>query len=336
MSILTNVPGTLLGPLTTTWTIPQSCTVNFQLCSTCSSLFQGQKCVTELDQRGSPLQDNYKCWPPAARDVDTPQHPLVGWGFYSPGVACPSAYTSACTAIYDEQPEWDNQFLLRPGETAVGCCPEGFSCTNSNGNKCVATATTTMDVPTAKCSGTDMFGSKLATLTPDIVTSANSGNSELVPVERTMTLFAPLFQLNHQSTDLETATSRPTSTLLPTQSPSVDESLGGDDNGQGLSAVAKLSIGLGVGALILLLAGLALGLVLRKRKQRKAGPVGSMGALDNRDSNKMAYIKEPWQQSFSSGGSGRSELYGNAGTLGRHELADTQKPVELPGWEMTK
>ncbi|KAF4996930.1 hypothetical protein FDECE_12253 [Fusarium decemcellulare] len=331
MSILTDVAGTLLGPLTTTYSIPQSCTVNFQLCSTCSSLFQGQKCVTDLDDRGSPLQDNYKCWPPAAPNVDAPQHPLVGWGFYSPGLACPTGYTSACTAIYNQQPDWDNQFRLRPGETAVGCCPEGFQCTNSNGNKCVAMATAPTIVPTAECSGTDMFGSTLATLAPDMVTRRESGSRRFVTVERTMTLWAPLFQLNFQSTDLNITTA--TSTIAP--KPTFDESTnegkdGNQEQGEkevGLSSTARLAIGLGIGAVIAILAGLVLWFAIRKRKQRLA----AMSETQlSRDSDKFAYRKSTAPGSLSSDSSGRHELYGNFSTFGRWELGDTQKPVELP------
>lgn len=133
MSVITSAIGTILGPLTTSWSIPPSCTVNLQPCPTCDDvLFQGQRCAIEDDEdadddRGAPtgtLQDDPECWPPTTSDVPNPQHPLRGWGFYSPGLACPTGYVSACTAVHGSTADWDIQFRLTAGETAIGCCPE--------------------------------------------------------------------------------------------------------------------------------------------------------------------------------------------------------------------
>lgn len=113
----TSEVGTLLGPLTTAWTMPPSCSVFAATCSTCTNVYQGQHCVTGA------AQDNTDCWPPANSRVASKGYPFLGWGFYSPGVACPTGYTAACTAVYGERPEWPIQFNLFPGETAIGCCP---------------------------------------------------------------------------------------------------------------------------------------------------------------------------------------------------------------------
>lgn len=113
----TNQAGVYLGPLTTSWSMPASCSLHFSPCSTCQEGFRGQACAS-----GAP-QDHAGCWPPTIEGVATRNPPYVGWGFYSPGLACPTGYTSACTAIHGEFPEWNIQFTLRPGETAIGCCP---------------------------------------------------------------------------------------------------------------------------------------------------------------------------------------------------------------------
>jgi hypothetical protein len=70
------------------------------------------------------ITDNSACWPPVTRGAGTAPRPLHGWGYYSPGLACPSGYTTACTAEHGGRSEWEVQFNLVAGETAIGCCPE--------------------------------------------------------------------------------------------------------------------------------------------------------------------------------------------------------------------
>ncbi|KAI9163633.1 hypothetical protein HJFPF1_05254 [Paramyrothecium foliicola] len=297
MAVRTGEAGVLIGALTTAWSIPQSCTVNFVVCSTCIGLYQGQKCLAEPDPNNgdSQLQDNYECWPPRNTRVNRPpSHPLVGWGFYSPGLACPTGYVSACTAEYDRRPEWDIQFNLRPSETAIGCCPEGFTCTNRFGNTCMQVATDGMEVLTATCSGTNMAGSAMATLSSDTITITDSASSETV-TERTYTMWAPMFQLNFQSTDVETTTSsgpRPGSTQKPpagstsepTAASTTSEPLPSSDSqtsSGGLSTGAAAGIGAGVAvaaiAALLLIAFLIWRRRRRHRESRLHGSSGSSG-----------------------------------------------------------
>ncbi len=113
----TGEAGTLLGPMTTAWSAPASCSVHVVNCPSCRNGYQAQHCVSGA------AQDYTGCWPPALPRAGTPTYPYLGWGFYSPGVACPTGYTAACTAEYGAEPEWPIQFVLFPGETAIGCCP---------------------------------------------------------------------------------------------------------------------------------------------------------------------------------------------------------------------
>jgi len=117
----TGKAGTNLGPLTTQWSMPASCSVYVPPCSTCGQGFAGQHCV---DSGGGQAQDTAGCWPPRVSGVQDAQWPMLGWGFYSPGIACPTGYTAACTAVYGKVAGWQIEFNLRAGETAVGCCPE--------------------------------------------------------------------------------------------------------------------------------------------------------------------------------------------------------------------
>lgn len=369
MATLTGQAGPLIGPLTTMWSMPATCTVNFQVCSTCSNAFQGQRCVTDVDARGSPLQDNFRCWPPAAPGVEPPAHPLVGWGFYSPGLLCPTGYTAACSATQGGTSDWDMQFSLRPKETAVGCCPEyvcscsgiqskglfdvlmrlfcrGFGCTNSNGNKCVAIATTTIEAPTAQCLGTDMINSVLATLTADVVTITGRSGTALLRKDRTMSLWAPMFQLVHQSSDVETTpTPMPASSNLPgEESEDVsegEESQSTDGSEGGLPIPARVGIGIGISFAILLFLAAPIWMFWIRWRRRS-----DQCSIDDAHLYPATHIHEKDSslhfRSNLSHGSTTPELYSNGGIIGktgvyevsstavRAELSIIEQPVELP------
>jgi hypothetical protein len=128
MATITGAAGVLLGPLTTTWSAPSYCNYWMWPCATCDVAYQAQTCLPVGDEgpdQGG-VGDAQGCWPPTNTKVliQKPTQPFAGWGFYSPGLACPTGYRSACAAVYGERPEWPIQFTLNEGETAVGCCPE--------------------------------------------------------------------------------------------------------------------------------------------------------------------------------------------------------------------
>ena len=116
-----------LGPLTTTWIPPAQCTVfgPFGNSVSAPNYYLGQDCS------GGAPHDATSCWPPA---LVTNSFPAVlnGYGYYSPGVICPTGYYSACaqdhahsrlTGSLSDLASFDFQFALTDGETAVGCCP---------------------------------------------------------------------------------------------------------------------------------------------------------------------------------------------------------------------
>ncbi|KAK5995451.1 hypothetical protein PT974_03858 [Cladobotryum mycophilum] len=242
----TNLSGTNLGPLTTTWTMPETCSLFMPPCSTCSQAFRAQSC--DSASNGSP-RDNTACWPPAKPGVTSPSWPFFGWGFYSPGLACPSGYTSACTAIYNQRPDWDTQFKLFEGETAVGCCPPGFACTNVNGNTCMLTVTKSTNVPTAYCDATDITDAGTYTFDSFYDKSSTLSGGTVTWQKQTMTLYAPMFQLNFKHPP------------APSNKPTKKES--------GLSGGAKAGIGIGVALGVLAVIGSVAMLLLRRRKHEK-------------------------------------------------------------------
>src|ERR1700712_444113 len=101
-----------LGPLTTTFKAPDYCNnivVNSN-CPACDYGWQAQTCAN----RGVVPVDDSACWP--VRTADPPTitggPALHGWGFYSPGIICPSGYTSACASTVGQDEGFDFQFRL--------------------------------------------------------------------------------------------------------------------------------------------------------------------------------------------------------------------------------
>ena len=89
------------------------------------NFYLGQDCLS-----GAP-RDVTTCWPPA---LVTKSYPSIlnGYGYYSPGLICPSGYTTACaqdlsnsklTGFLSSLKSFSFQFGPVEGETAVGCCP---------------------------------------------------------------------------------------------------------------------------------------------------------------------------------------------------------------------
>ncbi|KAK4202965.1 hypothetical protein QBC40DRAFT_34570 [Triangularia verruculosa] len=204
---------TNLGPLTTIFTPPAECTVAvgagrggllgnlFGGGDDWSTAYLGQAC-----SRNRAI-DNTACWPTTTAGAESKEAPLSGWGFYSPGLHCPGGYATACMATGGSNggSEWPVQFRLLAGETAAGCCPSGYACANVNGQTCIQVVTSSA-IPTATCDGTkrDNFGFQTV---PDVEASITA-----------VSLFAPMIQINWQSSDRPVTTTSSTSDMGPTAS----------------------------------------------------------------------------------------------------------------------
>ncbi|KAB5549501.1 hypothetical protein GE09DRAFT_1174419 [Coniochaeta sp. 2T2.1] len=188
---------TILGPLTTVFTPPPACTVAVgQVDGGLLGLgllgggpagnfaFLGQTCNT-----GQPA-DATTCWPATSSGAPPAPSPLRGWGVYSPGIECPAGYATACSATAGGTSGWPLQFQLTAGETAVGCCPSGYGCANFGGQTCTMIATSTV-IPTVTCDG-NKVGALAFNTVPDASVTAFS-------------LYAPMIQINFQSSDLPPA-----------------------------------------------------------------------------------------------------------------------------------
>jgi len=266
MSIITSQSRVILGPLTTTFQPPAPCSAGVGICSTCNDVFFGQKCGS------SGPQDDTTCWPPATQGALRPSSALNGWGFYSPGISCPVGFTSACYATADsgssQTADWAMQFRMEPGETAVGCCPQGFNCHNQNGQTCLAVVRT-ITLSTVTCRSGRFEGFNFATIPNAAVLSLN--------------IFAPMIQIAWKASDqppASTATSSPSSLSreAPPTTPLTSGPLGSNpptvpaspEPSSGLSAAAIA--GISVAATLLVLGALLGALFVWWNKRRAARP----------------------------------------------------------------
>ncbi|KAK3324409.1 hypothetical protein B0T19DRAFT_464435 [Cercophora scortea] len=246
MSKITDRSRTILGPLTTTFTPSPACTVAVALCKTCNVAWLGQTCVA------TGAQDATECWPPTSAGAPPPSATVNGWGFYSPGTLCPSGYASACTATAGaETPGWDIQFKMLADETAVGCCPSGYTCGNLNGQTCVLSVASTV-MPTVTCRSGVSDGFDFMTLPADGVN-----------------VFAPMIQINFKSSDLASDTQATSTTGTTTGTTSVAIT------SQTASPVAKQPAistgaiaGIAIGAALLVI-GIIVAAILVWRKKRR-------------------------------------------------------------------
>ena len=267
--------------------------------------FQAQGC------HNAKLQDTASCWPPAT--ISAPDPPYSGWGAYSPGIVCPSDYFSACGAGIASLTEFNFQFPLIAKETAIGCCPEcvktlnypvhtpcgifsdrklfysGFTCSvttsaSSFVQTCVHTTTSgSYSVgycPASDAAVTDSLTSfQYITVPGTNLISFATGTSTATSTKifSTAYLFAPMFQINWQSSDLSAATTSsstsPSSSstavgLVPSPSP-------------GLSTGAKAVIGVVIPVVVLIAIVLGFWFLRRRRRSRNGqGGPGSAGPFD--------------------------------------------------------
>lgn len=252
----TTPTNSVLGPLTTAWTYPSSCTVNVHNCLTCLQVLQGQTCTTAL-ARG--YMGNTECWPP--RSGSSIPTATSGWGVYSPGIECPVGYVSACAATGSAVTgnAFSFRFSLSAAETAIGCCPSGYACSNVDYQTCVRLASTG-SIPVVTCTSDSSNGFSYLPL-PTTITDEIATDSTTTVTMSTATLLAPLFQLVYQASDIAANTS---TAVVETETPEPSTSSGG------LSTGARAGIAVGVVVAVLVIVGSAGFVWWHKRKQAKA------------------------------------------------------------------
>ncbi|KAI0864739.1 hypothetical protein F4860DRAFT_379543 [Xylaria cubensis] len=246
---------TNLGPLTTaTWTY--TCTEVIQGCGNCDEGWAAQTCISGV------VTDNKQCWPPTAANVPPTSGALIGWGVYSPGIVCPGGYTSAAAATHGGTSDFDFQYPLTAGETAIGCCPKGgFSpILDVNSRQTCVQFKPTTSFLVGSC------GNNGPAYTPFTV-----GGTLNSTTYNSFSVSAPFFQAVYQASDLPASSthtqSSSSSSSSSTSSSSSSPTTKPNDNSHALSAGATAGIAIGsiLAAILIATAGFC---AWRSRKKR--------------------------------------------------------------------
>ncbi|KAF2147009.1 uncharacterized protein K452DRAFT_330364 [Aplosporella prunicola CBS 121167] len=234
----------LIGPLTTAFKFPDDCAMPLMFAGYNSSDFTAYQAV---DCGTIVLPYQRKCWPlgaPRLSSGQKEQTPSVG--FYSPGVICPKNYTSACTSIFGENASGAFSFAFPPSEkeTAVGCCPSGYSCANTGGyQSCIAETDSTV-LSVAACMSSTIRVNYASPFT--IPYTSDDGL-----VANSLHLQAPLIQLKWKEADRTVGISANTASE------------------SGLSSTAIITLATTIPAVVLAATIVFVWWMLRRRKQRR-------------------------------------------------------------------
>ncbi|KAJ4245590.1 Hypothetical protein NCS54_01235400 [Fusarium falciforme] len=263
-------PRTNLGPLTTKFTYPAKCSATALECTDCTKGWQAQSCGTLNKANTQGLQDDTDCWPPRATSRTAP-YALNGWGYYSPGLECPDGYEPACSATGSMTGDFNFQFSVLDHETVIGCCPSGYTCVQPGGPQTCESIASRGSIQVVSCSEGDSILNWLTL--PATFTQTNSDGDESVATMDGVTIRAPLFQLNYQSSDLPSSTGTSSETTGSTREATASNTSDADtEPSPGLSTGAQAGIGVGVGVAGLLLIGAGLYFWRRKRNTRAPVP----------------------------------------------------------------
>ncbi|RSL68306.1 hypothetical protein CEP54_002879 [Fusarium duplospermum] len=277
---------TNLGPLTTTFTYPAKCSAPALACTDCNDGWQAQSCGSLNTENSQRLQDDTDCWPPRETSKTAP-YALSGWGYYSPGLECPDGYEPACSATGSMSGDFNFQFSILDHETVIGCCPSGYTCAQPGGPQTCISVVSRGSMQFVSCSDGD---SVLNWLTlPATFTKTNSDGDESLSTMDGVSIRAPMFQLNYQSSDLPSSTGTSSETTGSTRETMTSNTSEADtEPSSGLSTGAQAGIGVGVGVAGLLLIGV--GLYFWRRKRSTRAPVPTEEPKSESPSNHISEI----------------------------------------------
>lgn len=290
-----------VGPLTTTFTPPASCT---KILTTSSS---------SLAFLGADFFNKDSCYP----DVDN--QPLIR-AYFRPGLICPSGWASE--NIFGGTTGRDSKLVLpslRPDETAVVCCPSGlrytealFSFAPGIGGWCLGTLTAPTSIEADKCANCDGEPTPLPT--------RNAKNVAMTLIQTTILLRSATdaddTRTPSSSTTSTTSTGTITTTTTTTPPPT-------DPPTSNTTTPNTAAIAAGVTASVVALGCIAAVVFLfmrRRQRQRREQQLNAMRPPLDHDPKELH-----------STSSARGELLGDANpSMVRHELgANVGGPVEL-------
>ncbi|KAI0167990.1 hypothetical protein BJ166DRAFT_610890 [Pestalotiopsis sp. NC0098] len=323
-----------LGPLTTTFVPSSRC--NDNIVGQSKNYFIAWRAQSCREGDVGPKDDS-TCWPPTATYARSTSQPFDGWGFYSPGILCPSGYEPRCSNIPEQGGGFSFQFSLGTSESAVGCCPTGFTCgfAQRTVQTCTAKFSST-SILISICDGqqdtaTPMYMTLPFTATASVGTSSDGAIHVSTSIIETYTLNAPLFQLVHKESDLTSfSSSQSTNPTPPSSDPKSDTTNAGPAGA--LSRGAAIGIGVGVGGGVILL--LILGYIAWNAKKRRRDAVANKTGQEKQvkphgdfQEGANALLATFTTAHAEPSGEVRSELY--ARERGPQELSSHTPPIEL-------
>ncbi|PMD36308.1 hypothetical protein L207DRAFT_637438 [Hyaloscypha variabilis F] len=289
-----------LGPLTTAWSQPSSCSMPMAISQSDEGAFAdtqtvglGLTCAASSAAACntgtiSCSTSYFSSLDPACFPPSTTSYYSAGQGFYSPGLVCPQSYTKACETTSGGTGDFQPEYALTAGETAAGCCPISFNCNNDGTTQgCIYTATSTYfiqdwcysgisslsayQVPATLVLGEGGPASLIEGPQATPINTAGSGESEGIfyqPIDNVI-VNAPMVQINFKASDLTLttgATGSTTSATATNQSPTTSSTH--VPASPGLSSGAKAGIGVGVAIVALVVIGLLAWFILRNRRSK--------------------------------------------------------------------
>ncbi|KAF5021636.1 hypothetical protein F66182_6336 [Fusarium sp. NRRL 66182] len=233
------------------------------------------------------VHDDPDCWPPRKAPVET-GYAFNGWGFYSPGLECPDGYEPACSATGPLTGDFNFQYSIHDAETVTGCCPSGYMCAQPGGPQTCTSVASRGSLQVASCSSRKTILNWLtlpATLTEELAGQETTING--------ITIYAPMFQINKQETDLSLSTALSTESTQSNSITTVTEiadfrSPGGAARG-GLSTGAQAIIGAVAGCIGLAIVGVVFCLWRnRRRNKRSAATTADLDSQGPRPAGDLA------------------------------------------------
>ncbi|KAK3345793.1 hypothetical protein B0T25DRAFT_633491 [Lasiosphaeria hispida] len=229
----------LVGALTTTFTPPAGC----------------NKIISTEDNSlailGTGYFDRGSCYPSSQ---STPIRV-----YYRPGLACPSGWISELLSGIRANP---NLPSLRPGETAVVCCPGGLRYTETVlrlapgvGGWCLGTLSAPTSIEPIRCANCD------GTPTPLPIT--NSDKVAMTLIEYTLLLRQETAAgINGSSASSSASSSAPSISAPPSNG-------SGEEPSSGLSSAAKTGIAMGIVIAVILLAFAFWAFFIKRLRERR-------------------------------------------------------------------
>lgn len=283
----------ILGPLTTTFTPASACSNLYELST---DALAGTPVLTRGALCPPNIINDESCLPPATlSNNDLPSNGAA----YSPGLWCPSGYSTACQAAMSDngQPAPMTSAVsfafpqsLLPGESAAGCCPRyvllkvfsicsllkyysafhsGYNCLlNGHGIPQCVSVTLDGSVTATQCLPPDAV---ITIHAPLEVTTTSPSSFYGTTIDFTLTssfqyisVFASMIPIYWKASD------RPPPTAASTTGPqsTIQHATSTPQPSGSLSTGAKAAVGVVVPVLILLAAALLASLLFRRRKRR--------------------------------------------------------------------